>query len=126
MSAQPTSEGGLTYADWLGHVLPAHIETGAPFVSVRVQVVKRGVSFCGRVLEASPARAGEDTDWFKVDCQLGQSWFPDKNVRLCFGDSRCHCAASDKAPEGARACAGASGVLTVPPGNTGTTVGGVA
>lgn len=113
----------LTFAAWCGISLDHHIRTGQVPV-VRVQVRKRGVVLCGRVLEASPAREGQDTDWFKVDCYLGQLWFPDSNVRQCSAlDGRCTCEAeAAQVTEGVRACAGASGACAVPLGNTGTTV----
>lgn len=113
----------LTFAAWCGIGLEHYKRTGE-LPAIHVQVQKRGVKLCGRVLEAAPAREGQDTDWFKVDCYLGQLWFAHTNVRQCSGlDGRCHCAATDAAPAGTRACAGASGASTVPPGNTGTTVG---
>lgn len=113
----------LTFARWLApRLAPWLVDQSIPVM--RVQVRKRGVMFCGRVLEASPAREGQDSDWFKVDCQLGQLWFAGSNVRQCSGlDGRCHCEGeAAQVTEGDRACAGASGACAVPPGNTGTTV----
>lgn len=112
----------LTFAAWLGIGLAHHIATGRAPV-VRVQVRKRGVVLCGRVLEAAPAREGQETDWFKVDCYLGQLWFADSNVRQCSAlDGRCMCTDEADVSGGDRACAGAPGASAVPPGNTGTTV----
>lgn len=115
----------LTYVAVEGPRLQHYMLTGELAPHPRVQVRKRGVVLCGRVIEAAPAREDQDADWFKVDCYLGQLWFAGANVRLCSGlDGRCMCTDVDEAPEGARACAGAPGASTVPPGNTGTTVVG--
>ncbi len=107
----------LTYAGYLALVLDQHKSTGI-VRPVRVQVRKRGVVLCGRVLEASPG--SQDTDWFKVDCHLGQLWFAHENVRLCSGDDRCMC---EPAGEAGRACAPSAPAGAVPLGNTGTTAG---
>lgn len=115
----------LRYQDWLGYVTAENIRTGQVPV-VRVQVRKRGVMFCGRVLEAAPASEGHSIDWFKVDSYLGQMWFPDQHVRLCSGDGRCTCEDEFDAAREPRACAWPRAALTVPPGNTGTTVRGEA
>lgn len=116
----------LTFAGWCGIGLRHYKATGALPV-VQVQVRKRGVVLCGRVLEAAPARDGQDTDWFKVDCYLGQLWFPHNNVRQCSGlDGRCTCVDADEAAGDPCACAGVPAASAVPPGNTGTTVGGKA
>jgi hypothetical protein len=110
--------GPLTFDRYSRHVLAGYVATGN-VKPVHVQVRKRGVVLCGKVLEASEGRQG--TDWFKVDTYLGQNWFPDQNVRLCSGDGRCMC----EEPAGAdgRACATAASAGAVPLGNTGTTVG---
>jgi hypothetical protein len=113
----------LTYAGYLGIVLDRHMATGQ-VPTVRVQVRKRGVMFCGRVLEAAPAREGQDTDWFRVDWQLGQDWFPHANVRQCgLLDGRCLCEGAAEAAGGAPACGVQPAAQAVPLGNTGTTVG---
>lgn len=108
--------GAFSYAAYTAFVLDVYEHTGR-VPPVRVQVQKRGVTFCGKVLDASAGR--DETDWFKVDCQLGQLWFPHEKVRLCSGDGRCTC----EAPEGAegRACAAPAPAGAVPLGNTGTT-----
>lgn len=113
----------LTFAAYLAPMVAALARHEfAPVM--RVQVRKRGFVLCGRVLEGAPRREGQDADWFKVDCYLGQLWFAGSNVRQCSGlDGRCHCAdESAQATGDARACAGAPGTCAVPPGNTGTTV----
>lgn len=112
----------FTFAAWMGVRLREYIATGRK-PAVHVQVQKRGVVLCGRVLEAAPAREGQDSDWFKVDSYLGQSWFTSNNVRQCSGlDGRCHCADVREEAGCPRACAGAPGASLVPPGNTGTTL----
>ena len=116
--------GPLTFVEFDAPRLRHYIETGALLPLPRVQVRKRGVVLCGRVLEAAPAREGQDADWFKVDCYLGQLWFAGTNVRQCSGlDGRCTCVDVDEAAGGPRACAGVPAASAVPPGNTGTTVG---
>lgn len=114
----------FTWLAWSAPRLSQYIATGTLPSASRVQVRKRGVVLCGRVLEAAPAREGQDADWFKVDCYLGQLWFASTNVRQCSGlDGRCTCVDSDEAAGSVRACANAPAASAVPPGNTGTTVG---
>lgn len=120
-----TLQGGepFTWLAWSAPRLAQYVATGTLPDSARVQVRKRGVVLCGRVLEAAPAREGQDADWFKVDCYLGQLWFASTNVRQCSGlDGRCTCVDADEAAGSVRACAHAPAALSVPPGNTGTTV----
>lgn len=92
MAGDRTNVGGpLTFAAYVAPMRSALARREfAPVM--RVQVRKFGAVLCGRVLEGAPARPGQDVDLFKVDCQLGQLWFPATNVRQCSGlDGRCTC-----------------------------------
>lgn len=112
-----------TYAGWVALRLAGAVAGTAP-ASMRVQVRKRGVVLCGRVIEAAPGREAGDSEWFKVDSYLGQSWFSGENVRLCGGNG-CSCEGeAAEAAKSARACAGAAAASAVPLGNTGTTTEG--
>lgn len=90
-----------------------------------VQVRKRGVVLCGRVIEAAP---GDGCDFFKVDLAIGPGWVVHHNVRLCSFDERCACAVRcEGAAERSVAQAQRAAALgAVPLGNTGTTTAGVA
>lgn len=119
--AQPSASP--TYAGWVALRLAGAV-SGTAAASMRVQVRKRGVVLCGRVIEAAPAREAGESEWFKVDSYLGQSWFSGENVRLCGGNG-CSCdGASAEAAKSARACEGAAAASAVPLGNTGTTTEG--
>lgn len=78
----------LTFEAYSAHMLDVWKRTNL-VRPVHVQVRKRGIVLCGRVVEASPGNVG--SDWFKVDSYLGQLWFVGDNVRMCSGDGRCSC-----------------------------------
>lgn len=88
-----------------------------------VQARRKGVTFCGRVLDVAP---GDEVDFVKLELRIagtgmGMGWVVSKNVRLCNFDGRCACAGGAADGDGAAdGCGGASRVT--PLGNTGGTV----
>lgn len=60
--------------------------------SVRVQVRRKGATFCGTVIRLSDDRFANG-EWFLVDLDLlGQAWAEKRNVRLCSHGCSCEVA----------------------------------
>lgn len=108
----------LTFAAFLAYHLAK--EQAGDHSPVYVQVRKRGVVLCGRVIEAAP---GDSCDFFRVDLAIGPGWVVHHNVRLCSHDGRCSCAVRFEcaAERGAAQAERAAALGAVPLGNTGTT-----
>lgn len=98
ISAQNTTErvqlGPLTHRAYTGHFVSQALETGRTPV-VHVQIRRQGVTLCATVAEMVEQFGPDQREWFKVDCQLGRVWVESRNVRLCSGDGRCTCEASE-------------------------------
>jgi len=119
---QPTP---YTYRDWIKRRIARDAVGDLGYV--RVQFMRRGVKGCGVVLDAVMSDGAND--WFHVQENYSGvvGWLPSSKVRACEGDGRCACEnAASEAKGSARACERAPAASLVPPGNTGTTVGGEA
>lgn len=97
ISAQDNStvgrDGPMTHRVYTSVVVCQALSGASP--CVHVQFRRQGVTFCGRVAEMVEDFNQSGKEWFKVDSeQLGRVWVESKHLRVCSGDGRCTCEAS--------------------------------